>query len=307
MAKGEFPLRSAVSKPSVRTISFKPNFAKDLRRLPNTQVARVMNKISTLAVHPEADAKVRKRMKGEWAAFHRLRSGDYRVIYAFDETSVSLYSVRLRSDDTYDSMPAAESFSHGTFDLAGPTAADAAPIPRWMQPAEPREEITPLPEPVTEALLKALDVPPQYHARLTEVDSQEALLGCPGVPDHHLLAIDGHMFEKPLALVDAEPTYVATGGVDDLLRYAQGELVPFLLKLHPEQERHVAWTPDAAGPTLLKGWTRDGEDDGRPLPRAGDDPGLEGAGPPRAPNPVRDLHEGAGYVRRGAAGIPARR
>ena len=253
MAKGKFPLRSAVSKPSVRTISFKPSFAKDLRRLPNTQVARVMNKISTLAVHPEADAKVRKRMKGEWAAFHRLRSGDYRVIYAFDETSVSLYSVRLRSDDTYDSTPAAESFSHGTFDLAGPTAADVAPIPRWMQPAEPREEVTPLPETVTEALLKALDVPPQYHARLTEVDSQEALLGCPGVPDHHLLAIDGHMFEKPLALVDAEPTYVATGGVDDLLRYAQGELVPFLLKLHPEQERHVAWTPDAAGPTLLKG------------------------------------------------------
>ncbi|WP_425153621.1 UvrD-helicase domain-containing protein [Candidatus Palauibacter sp.] len=234
-------------------MSFKPNFAKDLRRLPNTQVARVMSKISTLAVHPKADAKVRKRMKGEWAAFHRLRSGDYRVIYAFDETSVSLYSVRLRSDDTYDSMPAAETFSHGTFDLAGPTAAGAAPIPLWMQRVESREKITPLPEPVTEALLKALDVPPQYHARLTEVDSQEALLGCPGVPDHHLLAIDGHMFEKPLALVDAEPTYVATGGVDDLLRYAQGELVPFLLKLHPEQERHVAWTPDAAGPTLLKG------------------------------------------------------
>ena len=253
MAKGGFRLRSAVSKPSVRTISFKPNFAKDLRRFPNTQVARVMSKISTLAVHPEADAKVRKRMKGEWAAFHRLRSGDYRVIYAFDETSVSLYSVRLRADDTYDSMPAAEIFSHGTFDLAGPTAAYAAPVPRWMQQAEPREEVTPLPEPVTEALLKALDVPPQYHARLAEVDSQEALLGCPGVPDHHLLAIDGHMFEKPLALVDAEPTYVATGGVDDLLRYAQGELVPFLLKLHPEQERHVAWTPDADGPTLLKG------------------------------------------------------
>ncbi|WP_420632895.1 UvrD-helicase domain-containing protein [Candidatus Palauibacter sp.] len=246
-------MRSAVSKTSARTISFKPNFTKDLQRLPNTQVARVMNKISTLAVHAEPDAKVRKRMKGEWAGFHRLRSGDYRVIYAFDETSVSLYSVRLRSDGTYDSIPAAETFSHGTFPPVGQSAAAAAPIPRWTQPAEPRAEITPLPEPVTEALLNTLHVPAQYHARLTEVDSQEALLGCPGVPDHHLLAIDGHMFEKPIALVDAEPSYVAPGGVDDLLRYAQGELVPFLLKLSPEQETHVAWTPDADGPTLLKG------------------------------------------------------
>ncbi len=41
--------------------------------------------------------------------------------------------------------------------------------------------------------------------------------------------------------------------VGDLLRYKEGELLGFLLKLSPEQEKYVTWGMNAGGPTLLKG------------------------------------------------------
>ena len=41
--------------------------------------------------------------------------------------------------------------------------------------------------------------------------------------------------------------------VDDLLRYKEGELLGFLLRLSPEQERFVSWAIKATGPTQVKG------------------------------------------------------
>src|SRR5207248_3224948 len=36
-------------------------------------------------------------------------------------------------------------------------------------------------------------------------------------------------------------------------RFKEGELVGFLLRLDPEQQKFVSWSLDAAGPTLVKG------------------------------------------------------
>ena len=44
-----------------------------------------------------------------------------------------------------------------------------------------------------------------------------------------------------------------TGDVSDLLKYAEGELVGFLLHLDPDQERLVSWAVKGSGPTLVKG------------------------------------------------------
>lgn len=37
------------------------------------------------------------------------------------------------------------------------------------------------------------------------------------------------------------------------MRFTEGELLGFLLKLNPEQEKFVSWAINASGPTLLKG------------------------------------------------------
>ena len=50
----------------------------------------------------------------------------------------------------------------------------------------------------------------------------------------------------------AQPSFL-TGSTDDLLRFKQGNLLGFLLKLNPEQEKYVNWAIDAQGATLLKG------------------------------------------------------
>lgn len=234
-----------------RTISTKPNFLKELGKLPANHQAQILGKVQMLATDPEPDAKTRKRLKGVKDGLCRLRSGDYRVFYSYDDDSVSLYSVRIRSKDTYDAMPDAEELVHGSFDapatLSGPSSED---FQRWTSP---QTESTPLPDTITEELLEALDVPKSYHGRLLRIETQEDLLGCPGVPDEFLLKLDEHMFVKPIELVAEEPTLVPVGGIDDLLRFAQGELVSFLLKLDPDQEQYVRWEPSQAGPTLLRG------------------------------------------------------
>ena len=233
-----------------RTISFKPTFLKELGKLPANQQSQVLAKVGILATDPEPDAKSRKRLKGVEDGLCRLRSGDCRVFYSYDDASVSLYSVRRRSEDTYDAMPDAVELAHGTFETpaerVGPSAED------WQKWITPPDDSTPLPEPIRQELLEAWTcrgIP----ARLLEVGTQEDLLSCPGVPDEFLLAIDEHMFVKPIELVVEEPTLVAPGGVDDLLRFTEGRLVGFLLKLDPDQERYVSWDTNAAGPTLLRG------------------------------------------------------
>jgi len=101
-------------------------------------------------------------------------------------------------------------------------------------------------------LLKRLRVPEVYHKRLLPLKTEEELLGCPGVDDEVLLKIDEYMFELPLLQVLQQPDLVLNE-VDDLLRYKEGELLSFLLKLSPEQEKYAHWSMHAAGPTLIKG------------------------------------------------------
>jgi superfamily I DNA/RNA helicase len=50
----------------------------------------------------------------------------------------------------------------------------------------------------------------------------------------------------------SQPSFV-TGSPDELLRFKEGDLLGFLLKLNPEQEKFVTWAVNATGPTLLKG------------------------------------------------------
>jgi len=72
------------------------------------------------------------------------------------------------------------------------------------------------------------------------------------VPEDYLLKIDEYMFERPLVEVLQQPDYLLNDA-NDLLRYKEGELLGFLLKLSPEQEKYVTWGINASGPTLLKG------------------------------------------------------
>jgi superfamily I DNA/RNA helicase/mRNA-degrading endonuclease RelE of RelBE toxin-antitoxin system len=221
-------------------------------------VKQILEKCRMLLEAPEESGKTKARLVGRTDNLHRLRSGDFRIFYTYDDEKVCLWAARRKTvkgqyrgrkggDVTYDKL---QDIEDTDLDLDIPDVEPQRGFESWLQHLEQKRS---LPEPITTELLRALQIPPAFHGRLTSLDTEEDLLACPGVPDEYLLAIDRHMFEEPIDLRADQPDLIAPGGVDDLLRFSQGELVGFLLKLNPEQEKFVTWATTANGPTLVRG------------------------------------------------------
>src|SRR5438270_6120538 len=233
-------------------ITQKPDFFKALLALPPKETHQVLEKINLLVQDPTPDAKVKKQLKYMNGRLHRIRSGDYRIFYTFEQPYISILALRRRDDDTYDEDMDVE-FLGGLDPHFDEAQAVKAAQPDWEQILAPKEpEKRQLPEPITEKLLAELKVPKECHARLLRIQTQEDLYECPGIPDDYKLKIDEYMFERPLVEVLQQPDYLLTD-LNDLVRYQEGELLGFLLKLSPEQEKYVNWGINDSGPTLLKG------------------------------------------------------
>ncbi|HYU76976.1 MAG TPA: UvrD-helicase domain-containing protein [Ktedonobacteraceae bacterium] len=238
--------------PTEWRITQKPDFFKALVALPPKEMHQIMEKINLLAQDPTPDAKVKKQLKYLNGRLHRIRSGDYRIFYTFEQPYISILALRRRDDDTYDEDMDVE-FLGGLdpqFDEAQTNKGAQPDWERILAPKAPQKK--PLPEPITEELLANLKIPEPCHTRLLLIQTQEDLLDCPGVPIDYLLQINEYMFERPLVEVLQQPDYLLND-VNDLLRYKEGELLGFLLKLSPEQEKYVTWGMKGSGPTLLKG------------------------------------------------------
>ena len=80
------------------SIIFKPSVEKDLRRLPQPIVGRVIEHIEKLG----ADPFPRQSVKLEGAThLYRVRVGDYRIVYGVDNDSrqITIHYVRHRRED----------------------------------------------------------------------------------------------------------------------------------------------------------------------------------------------------------------
>jgi superfamily I DNA/RNA helicase/mRNA-degrading endonuclease RelE of RelBE toxin-antitoxin system len=228
-------------------LTLKPSFLAEFSALPPKVATQVLSKLSMLTEDPTPDAKVKKLLTHIPGKLHRIRSGDYRVFYTFEQPFVSVLAVRKREEGTYDDIEG-ERLGGLAADFPIPTA------PVWTAqldaPAAPAK--TPLSAPITADLLSRLRVPEAHHARLLAIGTEDDLLNCPGVPDELLLRIDQALVERPLANVLAQPDLVAAD-LDELVQYKEGDLLGFLLKLDAEQQKFVDWRIKASGPTLLKG------------------------------------------------------
>ncbi|HLH63235.1 MAG TPA: UvrD-helicase domain-containing protein [Ktedonobacteraceae bacterium] len=206
---------------------------------------------------PNGNNKLQIRRKYNGETVYRLRSGHFRIRYTLKKSCIGLLDVKRRSEHNYDEqIDDDEDFDDVEFD--DDLSADAeehatAPQPDWerlLAPKAPEKKL--LPEPITMELLTNLRVPREYYARLLRITTEDDLLDCPGVPDEILLKIDEYMFGQPLTQIVQQPDYVLNAP-DDLIRFKEGELLTFLLKLSPEQEKLATWSTTASGPTLLKG------------------------------------------------------
>ncbi|GHO76987.1 DNA helicase [Ktedonobacter sp. SOSP1-85] len=226
--------------------TMKPSFRDEWMALHPKEVQQVHEKIKLLEQDPTPDAKAKKQLKHLHPRLHRIRSGDYRIFYTFEKPYISLLALRKRDNDTYDEEIDAE-FLGGIapeLQLAQPNTHT------WEQAYEPQPKG--LPEPITEELLTRLQIAKEYFPRLLHVQNEDDLLDCPGVPPAVLDKLLEYMFPRPLNQVMQQPD-LQVQHLDDLLRFKEGELISFLLKLSPEQEKYVNWGLKATGPTLLKG------------------------------------------------------
>lgn len=186
----------------------------------------------------------------------RYRLGDFRLIYAVDRPSriLRLLAIGPRSS-VY------ERFNYHGWDAPGAAVEfgprmEQAPEwmkhPEWFKPDEQEPQKERLPRKLTPALLKKWDVPAEYHPPLMRCLYAEDLMNAmeAGVPADVL----GRVME---GLYPADATQIAQQpdrrllDPEDLLRYAEGDLSAFLLRLDQKQKPLTHWA--LAGPTLVKG------------------------------------------------------
>jgi mRNA interferase RelE/StbE len=85
------------------TIKFRPAVEKNLKGLPQKELIRIKRKIDALAENLPDPAIT--KMKGN-NKFHKIRSGDYRIIYEIhDDTLVILVAKIGHRKDIYKKLP----------------------------------------------------------------------------------------------------------------------------------------------------------------------------------------------------------
>lgn len=231
------------------TLSFREGFLSELLALKAKEQAQINAKLQALLEDPRPDGVTKKQLKYLNRQVSRLRSGDFRVFYTFDDRFVSLLKVVRRSADTYEDDVEAEHFG-GPAESVFAAGEHVAPATRPGATAPPSGR--PFTSPLDAELLNRLRVPAQYHPALLATRSEDELLACARVPDDVLLRVHTAIFERPLEQAFREKELIASEP-EDLLRYRDGDLMGFLLRLSPDQEKFVAWAAEGAGATLVKG------------------------------------------------------
>ena len=113
-------------------VTQKPDFFKALLALSPKETHQVLEKINLLVQDPTPDAKVKKQLKHMNGRLHRIRSGDYRIFYTFEQPYISILALRRRDDDTYDEDMDAE-FLGGLDPQFVEAQAVKAAQPDWEQ------------------------------------------------------------------------------------------------------------------------------------------------------------------------------
>jgi len=75
-------------------VEFKPRAVKDLKKLPATEVVRIVAKAEALQNNLDGDVKRLTNFTLEY----RLRVGNYRVLFEVEGPTVVIYRVRHRKD-----------------------------------------------------------------------------------------------------------------------------------------------------------------------------------------------------------------
>ncbi|MBX3269503.1 MAG: UvrD-helicase domain-containing protein [Sandaracinaceae bacterium] len=229
-----------------RQIMIKPSCAEEIRAFPSNRTAVLWEKINSLIDDPTSGPG-KTQLKGTKDVY-RLKVGEYRIFYRFGPDWVSLLGLRIRNERTYEAIPEAEALpaiDDGEDDLDEILAA-AQPKTFELRAAPDAE---PLPRPITSEWLATLGVAPGHALRLVECTTEEELLSAQ-VPGDVLARVVDALFPPSLEQVVQQPDLLVAS-TTDLVRYKEGDLLAFLLRLDEEQAKLTRWA--LQGPTMVRG------------------------------------------------------
>ena len=231
-----------------RQLTIKPSCLHEITLFPADRTALLWDKIDQLLTDPLPDGKVKKKLKGADGVY-RLRVVDHRLFYRFGDAWVSLLGLRRRKEDTYSAVP-----TESVVEQMAP--ADEDDLDALLSAAEPKvfafetkPKTQPLPEPITVDLLKALHVPIASAPILLQCTTDESLLNA-AVPSDVLQRVMDHLFPPALDRLDHQPDLVVPS-MHDLVRYKEGDLLGFLLRLDEDQLKLTRWA--LKGPAMVRG------------------------------------------------------
>ena len=230
-------------------IGFKRGVLAQIRSLPKKHRDQVLNKLEMLETDPHPDGNTKMKV-GD--GIYRLRSGDYRIFYTFEQRAVGVVLVRTRNEKTYDDVPAPTMPAVPNLDVdleAIDTTAGAPPV------STPNAFGEPLPRPVDEDVLKAALVDEAEWPALMAVKTVDELLTCEGASTDAILAVVEILLPPSIEERLAEPDIVLAAGAESLAEIVEQDLDvrALLLELDEKQERFVSFALDGAGPVLVRG------------------------------------------------------
>lgn len=231
-------------------IIHKPTFTNQLLAISKERVVQILEKIEVLRNNPRPHGNLKKKLHGYKGNVYRLRSGDYRIIYTYGDGWVTLLGVDARKDIYKGNKLVAET---PEIDIDRLPNVETVLSPVAPQPliAKEKDNTTLLPVKIDEELLQSLRIPQECFLPLLSCRTLDDLIKA-DVPETVRNRLFDCITTPNFDRVLDQPSLV-TGSTEDLLRFKQGNLLGFLLKLNPEQEKYVHWAINAQGATLLKG------------------------------------------------------
>lgn len=119
--------------------------------------------------------------------------------------------------------------------------------PQFAFSTEPQQTL--LPKPITAEWLRDLQIPASYIPSLTACKSEEELLTA-SVPAPVIERVLDNLFPRPIEEVIQQPDFIVRD-TEDLIKYKEGGLISFLLKLDDDQLELTKWA--LSGPTMVTG------------------------------------------------------
>lgn len=242
----------------------KPSFLNQFCALHPNAMPQIMSKVGLLQSAPAPDSKSKKKLVGYKRDIYRLRSGDYRILYTFNQNAgwVALLAVDTRKD-IYRKGQLIIDDRDLEFDLGDVPEADVLDIGNGWVTVPPAMTVAHdsgaaaftapslLPRAVDTDLLQRLRIDAFHHEALLRCTTLEDLITANVPKSVQNQLFDAVMAPDPDRLLD-QPTLVVESP-QKLADYYDGKLTHFLLQLDEEQQRFVNWAVNGSGPALVKG------------------------------------------------------